>query len=146
MFNLVYRSKANPVFNQSQILEMLESARNSNKEKGITGCLLYYQGEFIQYLEGNQIRVLQLFDKIKEDSRHSDVQVLSHGHIEFREFDKWEMAYENFLGTNHQLQYLILLLSSYMDNPQKAMSLNPTSNSFWNAVSKLLKAKSTQSY
>ena len=146
MFSLVYRSKARQGFGQLHIQDMLEHSRTANKANGITGCLLFYQGEFLQYLEGSQIKVLRLFDKIKEDDRHTNIEVLAHGDIESREFDSWEMAYENFMGTNHQLQYLILLVSSYIENPTKPMDLNPTSNSFWNAVAKLLKAKSTQSH
>ncbi len=56
---------------------MLEKARENNSRDNITGCLLYYEGEFIQYLEGNQVKVLTLFDKINADKRHKDVTLLS---------------------------------------------------------------------
>ena len=56
MFCLIYRSAANPSFKQGDIQKMLKKARLYNEKQGITGCLLYYKGEFIQYLEGNQSR------------------------------------------------------------------------------------------
>lgn len=144
MFNLVYQSVANPSFDQTKIQDMLEHARTANDKNGITGCLLFYQGNFLQYLEGNQVKVLSLFDKIKIDSRHSDVQVLSHSYVYRREFSDWRMAYENFMGANDQMQYLKLLVESYMQKPKDALTPNPTSKSFWIAVQKLLQNKSVK--
>ena len=138
MFNLVYRSKANPVFEQSQIQFMLEQARGFNRTNNITGCLLYYQGAFLQYLEGDESEVLSLFESIKNDDRHSQVILLSTSHIYLREFETWSMAYENFLGANHQLEYLKLLISSFMEGSDGAINPYPTSKSFWTAAKKLL--------
>lgn len=140
----MYRSKANPIFRHGQIQEMLEKARSFNNQNRITGCLLYYEGEFLQYLEGSRMKVLNLYETIKNDSRHSEITLLSHCNISAREFDSWEMAYEDFLGTNHQLQYLKLLVSSFIENPSASISPNPTSRSFWNAAEKLLRAKSLE--
>ena len=119
MFCLVYSSTASPAFGKSQIHDMLEKARAHNRKENITGCLLYYKGEFLQYLEGNQIKVLQLFDIIKSDARHDSIELISHGHVETRQFEKWEMAYEDFLGDNDTLQFLKLLVSSYFDDSEK---------------------------
>lgn len=137
MFCLIYRSVAKPSFKSSEVQKMLSGAREYNRKMGITGCLLYYNGEFIQYLEGNQIKVLGLFDKIKKDKRHTDIELISYGEREEREFEKWEMAYEDFFGENDQITYLKLLVSSYFDAPDKAASLHPASVPFWRTVSKL---------
>ena len=146
MFCLVYRSVAKPSFKQSDIKKMLEKARIANKQLGITGCLLYYAGEFIQYLEGNQIKVLELFDRIKKDKRHTDIELISYGERDSREFEQWEMAYENFLGDNDQITYLKLLVSSYVEEPTKISNMHPSSVSFWETVSKLLKTNSAHNY
>ncbi|MEL6917454.1 MAG: BLUF domain-containing protein [Bacteroidota bacterium] len=146
MFCLVYRSIASPIFGQVQMQEMLEKAREFNDRNGISGCLLYYDGEFIQYLEGNQVKVLKLFDKIRHDRRHSDISVLSHSQIQSREFDKWNMAFENFLGENDQLQFLKLLVSSYIKNPKKMIGPNPTSILFWKTAKRLLNSNPSQRY
>lgn len=146
MFCLVYRSVAKPSFKQSEVEKMLKKARIANRNLGITGCLLYYAGEFIQYLEGNQIKVLELFDRIKKDKRHTDIELISYGERDSREFDQWEMAYENFLGENDQITYLKLLVSSYMEEPKKISNMHPASMSFWETVSKLLQANSTPNF
>ena len=146
MYSLVYRSVAEPFVDTRIIREILETARNFNKKNDITGCLLFYHGEFIQYLEGRQTTVLKLFDSIKADKRHRNVQLLSYATIKEREFADWSMAYEDFLGDNDQLQFIKLLLSSYVENPKNAMDPNPSSVFFWRAARRLLKSKSSREY
>lgn len=141
MFCLVYRSKANPVFGYLQIQEMLEKAREYNRKNKITGCLLLYNGQFIQYLEGNQIKVLALFDKIQNDIRHKEVTLLSHDTIEEREFEKWQMAFEYLKNENSQLQYLKLLVGTFFENSESSLAPNPTSRKFWRATKLLLETK-----
>ena len=142
MFCLIYRSVAKPSFKSSDVQNMLSNAREYNKKMGITGCLLYYNGEFIQYLEGNQIKVLELFDKIKKDKRHREIELISYGEREEREFQQWEMAYEDFYGDNDQITYLKLLVSSFFDDPDKPANLHPAARPFWHTVSKLLNVSS----
>ena len=146
MFCLIYRSVARPSFKQSEIQKMLKKARLYNEQLGITGCLLYYEGEFIQYLEGNQIKVLELYDKIKGDKRHNDVELISFAERESREFNNWEMAYEDFFGNNDQITYLKLLVSTFFDNPEKPANLHPASLPFWETVSKLLDKNKQPNY
>lgn len=134
MFCLVYRSAAETTFKQVDIKEMLEKARLSNARNNITGCLLYYEEEFIQYLEGNQIKVLNLFDKIKADKRHNGVTILAYGVTDSREFKDWEMAYEDFFGDNDQINYFRLLLESYNERKDSFIHPNSSFNAFWVAV------------
>jgi GTP-binding protein EngB required for normal cell division len=134
MFCLVYRSTAQLAFKTVDIKEMLEKARISNSRDNITGCLLYYEGEFIQYLEGNQIKVLNLFDKIKADKRHKDISILAHGITDSREFKDWEMAYADYFGDNDQINYFRLLLDTYEEKEDPSIHPNPSFNAFWLAV------------
>ena len=115
MFSLVYRSVAKPEFHLELIQEMLAKAKENNNKLGITGCLLYHQGEFIQYLEGNQYRVLTLFDKIKADPRHTRIELLGYEEREGRAFASWDMAYENFYGENAQIIHLKLMVREYLE-------------------------------
>lgn len=137
MFNLVYKSKATLPFEDPQIQSMLERLSDFNRSKNITGCLLYYNGIFLHYLEGDLDEVVALFEGIKKDNRQSQVTVLSTTHIHTREFETWNMAYENFNGSNHQLAYLKLMVSLF----NKPTNQNITSRRFWAAVKKLLKSR-----
>ncbi|MCX2718155.1 BLUF domain-containing protein [Lentiprolixibacter aurantiacus] len=138
MFALVYRSRAVPGFGPVQIQEMLEKARPYNSEQGITGCLLFHEGEFLQYLEGNQIRVLKLFDKIKNDPRHTDMELISHGNRPERWFKDWEMAFEDFYGDNDQISYLKLLVEGHLGDLEVNIS-DPAVYAFWENVSRMLR-------
>jgi hypothetical protein len=138
MFCLVYKSKAISNLSLTQIELLLEKARLFNSANNISGCLLYYEGEFIQYLEGNQIKVLKLFDKISLDKRHTKVQLLSHGQIEKREFNNWSMAFKNVHEENDQLQYIELLVDSFIGKEALINEPNPTSNKFWKTTKGLL--------
>ncbi len=143
MFCLVYSSIAQPTVDNGVIRDILDTSRKFNSKKKITGCLLFYRGEFIQYLEGKQLAVLELFDRIKDDPRHKKVKLLSHGEIEEREFSGWNMAYEDFMGENDHLQFLKLLVDSYVEDPKKSMDPNPTSKYFWRTARRLLISQSS---
>jgi len=141
IFSLVYKSKAISDLGVNQVQRMLEQARNFNIQNDITGCLLYHQGEFLQYIEGEEQIILNLFRAIKEDKRHSDIDLLSYDYIIERVFEDWEMAYEDFSSTKHQLQYLKLLVSLFVKTPKTELAGNPTSIDFWNMVKKLLSSE-----
>lgn len=93
---IVYVSKAAENFDEDQVLELLNTARASNQETGITGMLLFDGKVFLQVIEGQTARVDDLFTHIKRDSRHHDVVTLLHRPIATREFPPWSMGYSHF--------------------------------------------------
>lgn len=146
MFCTIYRSTANPAIKQSQICDLLEQAKDFNRANDITGCLLFYNHEFVQYIEGDEFIVTDLFEKIKMDRRHTDVDLLYSGNINGREFENWSMAYENFIGPNHRLEYLKLLVSSYFESDDIYTHLNPTTKKFWVVVRTLLATQTVEKF
>ena len=94
-FELIYHSIAEEHITTSDILAILEEARNFNAVYNITGCLLYHQGEFVQLLEGEKQVVQGLFEKIRNDRRHSNVQLLKEASIEHKIFSNWSMAFKD---------------------------------------------------
>jgi len=128
MFQLVYCSVASAGFNQSDIKAILHQSRTFNREHAITGCLLYHQGEFIQILEGSKIVVQQLFNKIKQDRRHTNVILMSEEFVENRIFDNWSMAYCEYDpdGTgfkNYLFKQNFIALSELSDKPTETVRL-----------------------
>ncbi len=72
-FRLIYRSRMQPPV----VLEALAvQAQRHNPVLGITGGLAVLDGTFLQYLEGTEVAVRSLFDRIAQDARHREVQVL----------------------------------------------------------------------
>ena len=142
MFCVIYRSIVDSIIEQSDIYDLLEQSKTYNGKNDITGCLLYYNHQFVQYLEGDSVKVLALFEKIKRDSRHKNVQLLFSGHTYSREFEDWTMAYENFIEPNSRLKSLKLMVSSYFDNHNIDKRLNPTTKKFWVVVKSILATES----
>jgi Sensors of blue-light using FAD. len=95
MFHLVYISSATELFSKESLFELLEHAREKNQRLGITGLLLYREGNILQTLEGEQEAVESLFQTIARDPRHVDVMVLLRGPIDAREFPDWSMAFRD---------------------------------------------------
>ena len=95
MIELIYVSRAKQHFGEPQLLELLEQARANNTRSGITGLLLYdNKGTFIQALEGDDEQVDSLYEKILQDSRHSNLSRISRRAIETRTFPDWKMGFK----------------------------------------------------
>lgn len=92
MFQLTYQSKISPELTIAEIESILIDARKRNNTHEITGCLVYFEESIVQILEGEESNVLQLFDKIKSDSRHHTLDLLWEGPSRQRYFPKWDMA------------------------------------------------------
>jgi hypothetical protein len=94
MYRLVYVSSAVNLFSEDQLKELLEVSRRNNGADGITGMLLYVEGNFIQVLEGEQPVVLKTHDRIAKDPRHTGLITLLQGDQAEREFADWSMGFK----------------------------------------------------
>ncbi len=56
---------------------LLQKSRKNNSSIEVTGLLISYQGLFIQYLEGEDATVDDLYEKIRTDPRHRSVIEIS---------------------------------------------------------------------
>ena len=137
MYNLVYKSIAKTL-STSQINEILVKSRDFNSKHDITGCLIYHEGVFIQYLEGGAKDVLDLFERIKVDDRHYEVKLLSNGNIYSREFDTWSMAFLSEEIPNEAFEYIKLMVSSDDGDEDMSVIPNPTTKKFWLAAKNLV--------
>lgn len=91
---VIYHSVATPNLSEDAILGLVEKAQSFNKINGITGCLLFYNNEFVQALEGDETAINTLLDKIGKDQRHTDMHILYRGKCENRSYSQWHMAYD----------------------------------------------------
>lgn len=95
MIYLIYRSIATAVPDESSLVALLEHARRSNAERGITGMLLYQNGRYMQMLEGEDAAVRDLYARISADRRHRDVRLVASGELPKRHFSDWSMGFRN---------------------------------------------------
>lgn len=92
MYYLIYSSKATDEMNDSVLMEIMAKAEEKNKAQHITGLLVYFNGTFIQMLEGKEDDVLDTFDRIENDSRHEQIIKLFSGKTDKRHFPNWKMS------------------------------------------------------
>ncbi|WP_167730619.1 BLUF domain-containing protein [Terasakiella sp. SH-1] len=90
---IIYASAASREFDTQELNAILNTARDRNKESGISGILVYRSGSFLQVLEGPKEEVGQLFDKITQDKRHSKLKLIYRGDIQEKEFQNWSMGF-----------------------------------------------------
>ena len=72
--------------------DVLAQSRINNPRLGITGMLLYSDGNFMQAIEGDEESVDRLAETIAQDPRHCRLTRLYRGAITERQFPDWSMA------------------------------------------------------
>ena len=93
MDTVIYASSATRRFGPAELVDLLSVSRRNNERLGVTGMLLFKDGNFLQVLEGERGAVRPLFDKISRDPRHSGLLMLRHAEQAHRDFAEWSMAF-----------------------------------------------------
>lgn len=105
MLSLLYMSHSNIADEQAnqEVQALNHKSVIINKREDITGVLIFTGTHFCQLLEGPRDAVYDRIDRIRRDSRHSDVWVVLQETITARRFAGWSMGYRgrsNFVGRN----------------------------------------------
>ena len=95
MFFLVYVSSALKPFSKEDLVTLLEKSRKNNSSLGVSGMLLYKDGNFLQVLEGEEEHVKTLYAKIAKDPRHKGVLTILQGPSTDRDFPDWSMGFRD---------------------------------------------------
>ncbi len=90
---LVYVSTASHPFSPDELRELLSRSRINNQAVGVSGMLLYHDGNFIQAIEGPRDAVSAIQARIARDPRHYGMIVLRKGPIDDRNFPEWSMGF-----------------------------------------------------
>ncbi len=99
MYFILYVSTAGNRMSEQELVDILKVSLRNNEARGVTGMLLYKEGErfgigsFMQLLEGDQAVVTEIYDRIVEDKRHHTIVPLESGDIEARSFPDWSMGF-----------------------------------------------------
>ncbi len=89
---LVYVSNRKPNCTPAEIENILTACKKNNPPLNITGVLLYSDTKFIQLVEGEAKVIMDLYDKIKKDARHSNPMMISYNPIKEKSFPSWHMG------------------------------------------------------
>lgn len=95
LYSLVYVSSTVTLFSPAELVALLEQSRANNTRLGVSGMLLYKDGNTMQLLEGERDTVLALYERIARDPRHKGLLRLLEGPAETRQFAEWSMAFHD---------------------------------------------------
>ena len=91
MQQLLYRSEAKSRLPSDEIFRIVATSSRNNSARGITGFLVYAQDQFLQLIEGDAVALDLLLADLRDDCRHSGLQILSRVEIAERSFPNWRM-------------------------------------------------------
>lgn len=93
LHRIVYLSSTTQHFPPEALEELLVGAREANARLGLTGMLIYHDGNFLQVLEGAKTAVMDTLDRIRHDTRHAGMIMLENRACRRTSFPDWSMGY-----------------------------------------------------
>ena len=93
--NLIYRSTAAQSFSEADLQALLPAARARNHAEGLTGLVLYDKGQCFQWLEGPAEGLARVWNSVRQDSRHTNIEILRQMSVQQRIFGEWDMRFLN---------------------------------------------------
>lgn len=110
VFQIVYMSSASRLLGPRDIESILAHARIRNAAEGITGLLMYHDGNFFQALEGPEASVEACYARIVRDPRHHALFPVCGGPARKRLFTDWRMGYRKPAELGAEAQEAVLAL------------------------------------
>lgn len=133
MYQLNYKSQATNDLTLKDLYAILSAAIHTNSVLNISGCLIFHNGFFVQILEGNKEDVLNIFEKIKDDNRHQNIELLATNYVENRTFPEWSMAYhEPSDATVSKFVDNLIIMAELSDKTTESLK------AFWSEIKKIL--------
>jgi Sensors of blue-light using FAD len=105
LVRLMYASRAVAAVDQEELIAILKKSKANNPKLGVTGvlCACFDARVFMQVLEGGRSAVNRLYNRIANDPRHTDVELLAYEEISERRFAGWSMGQVNMARLNPAL-------------------------------------------
>ncbi len=96
LHTLCYVSSCKETLTAKDLEHLFHVNKRNNTEHGVSGILIYNNGNFLQILEGDKDMVKSLFKKIKRDSRHRNLIALINNSIDERIFHDYDSGFIQF--------------------------------------------------
>lgn len=93
LHEVLYLSTLAPGAPIKTVADIAARARPANEAADITGLLVFDGMQFCQHIEGPRKAVLALTERIRQDTRHVDVDILYHGPLAQRRFRCFGLGY-----------------------------------------------------
>ena len=79
-------------FSFDMIDSILDVSRRNNQRDALTGALIYNDRTFLQWLEGGNQEIRDVFNRISRDSRHTGLRLMTVRKLDDRWFPDWSMT------------------------------------------------------
>lgn len=76
---------------QKDLKQIETVAKRRNLAMGVSGVLFYFDGKFLQFIEGEETALRQLYAQIAADPRHTGIECLIDQPVEDPSFSGWNM-------------------------------------------------------
>lgn len=111
MKRLTYISRLTTPLSENEIEEIGIASSRNNQKQDITGVLIYLRGLFFQIVEGDDVKIDRLYEKLGQDKRHRDILCLKAEYqVEERLFPNWSMNVINLDNNADALIYPIKIM------------------------------------
>lgn len=102
---------------EAELHQIVTSSKRNNANNGLTGAMFQHRCRFLQFLEGEQTAVVETFERIKNDPRHTEIEVLFDSPIRQRGCPDWSMdVFEIPHDVDMSNEHLKMLSDSYCRN------------------------------
>jgi hypothetical protein len=122
---LTYISHSKRQLTEDMRMQLMRECQVRNAHNNISGLLLYQQGFFLQYIEGEPDMVRTVFSRIEHDPRHENVELINEDVLMARRFPNWTMFFRDydFIYPHIRQDYAELTTLAHMvealeDNPE----------------------------
>ena len=92
LLTLTYRSRAVDPMSTEQLRELERGAQVRNRAAGLTGRAIYDDGRFFQWLEGPADSLSRVWESVRRDRRHVDIEGVTIASTPARVFGGWDMS------------------------------------------------------
>ncbi|WP_245259488.1 BLUF domain-containing protein [Methylobacterium sp. 10] len=76
----------------TNLRDIVSTSQRNNSRDGITGFLIFDKTWFVQILEGDKTQVMETYNRIARDTRHSTATIMNVRDVEARLFPNWTMG------------------------------------------------------
>lgn len=130
-YRIFYISASNGFATNTQLNEILTTARTRNARDKLTGLLVYNDGSFAQVIEGPEDNVKHCYERIKKDKRHCGCELIFSESSDERLFKDWSMGYIPHTDiSDHEKKSLIDLRDLSSSPSYEAAACHVILNSF----------------
>jgi hypothetical protein len=122
-FAISYLSTANKDLNQDEVAELLDITEIRNNNAGVNGLLIYSDGNFFEVIEGEETKIKELFENIKEDPRHRNIMIVFEKKIDKPLFHEKEANFisENTKYRQIEVENFLFYIKDLDESTQKAV-------------------------